>query len=325
MIIVYSTYESSRSGSERRSVTIRCLAPGHSTFAPRGYRPNTTVILTFEGVDYRRRDGAPLDLRQVKFRGQPPISYSNETQSVSYWLTVDGGQEYTISEADFEWPADQEVDYNSSQARGFFNGDLSWQNDTTTTNFHWLTWTDFHNLYAWVVGPTNVLYLGCSQQPQTNITLTGYASTGDAADGAPFTAGTYTWSVIAGGNLIQMTSSTNVATITPTAPSATYRDVQITMTFTTPRGLSYIVTNSLTVLTPGGIQVASQAPGDLPAGSGFTNACVYQVVNQLPDHAPLAVPGLLVHEDFPTPAPADYQRATKRSGDLLLLPLSSAC
>ncbi len=175
--IPYSSWDVSRQ-REGGCVTFR---------APRQYDTNTKVIFTFEGVDYRRRDGAPLDLRQVKFRGQPPISYSNETQSVSYWLTVDGGQEYTISEADFEWPADQEVDYNSSQARGFFNGDPSWQNDTTTTNFHWLTWTDFHNHVVPTVnitGPQD-LYVFCNQPTpsyQFKATVT------------PSTAGTFEWS-----------------------------------------------------------------------------------------------------------------------------------
>ena len=36
--------------------------------APRQYDPNTTVIFTFEGVDYARPEGVPLDLSQVKYQ-----------------------------------------------------------------------------------------------------------------------------------------------------------------------------------------------------------------------------------------------------------------
>ncbi len=114
--------------------------------APRQYGTNTTVIFTFEGVDYRRRDGVPLDLSQIQFRGQSPVAYSNETQTVSYLLTVDGGKEYTIIEGDFKWPADQQLhhvtqswdEWDPCYSTGSFAGD--W-----TEDMHWLMWTNFHD------------------------------------------------------------------------------------------------------------------------------------------------------------------------------------
>jgi hypothetical protein len=115
--------------------------------APRQYDTNTTVIFTFEGVDYRRRDGVPLDLSQISFRGQSPIAYSNEAQTVSYLITVDGGKEYTICEDDFTWPSDQQFyeEYWSDTypCDGSFGSDSFGGN--WTEDMHWLTWTNFHN------------------------------------------------------------------------------------------------------------------------------------------------------------------------------------
>jgi len=66
---------------------------------------NTAVLFTFEGMEYSRPNGTALDLSQVRFRGQDPLTYSNAVKRVSYLLTVDGGKEYTINQDDFQWPA----------------------------------------------------------------------------------------------------------------------------------------------------------------------------------------------------------------------------
>jgi hypothetical protein len=117
---------------------------------PRQYDTNTTVILTFEGVDYSRRPGTPLDLNQIKFRGQEPLAYSNEVKTVSFLLTMDGGRKYTVSQDNFEWPADQ----ITSQPNSYFfdprcqlrySDRASWQSITSTKEMHSLSWTNFHN------------------------------------------------------------------------------------------------------------------------------------------------------------------------------------
>jgi hypothetical protein len=116
--------------------------------APRHYDTNTTVILTFEGVDYAG-NGTPLDLSQVKFRGQDPIDYSNETQTVSYRLTVDGGKQYPLVQDDFKWPEFHEPGHASDS---YFDPvpcpyiKSIWHAGTWLTDQHWLQWTNFHNL-----------------------------------------------------------------------------------------------------------------------------------------------------------------------------------
>jgi hypothetical protein len=113
--------------------------------APRQYSTNTTVIFTFEGVDYGRADGAALDLSQIKFRGLSPVAYSNETQTVSYLITVDGGKEYTISQDDFDWPGAEQNYHYSDLYCGEWQGQC-WSSVTQTTEQrHWLSWTNFHN------------------------------------------------------------------------------------------------------------------------------------------------------------------------------------
>ena len=71
--------------------------------APVQYLPNTVVILTFEGVNYTQQTGMPLDLSQIQYLGQEPVS--NDASSVSYLITVNGGQTYTIDQDSFQWPS----------------------------------------------------------------------------------------------------------------------------------------------------------------------------------------------------------------------------
>ncbi len=76
---------------------------GHMTFvAPADYPPGTPVIFTFDGVDYARDTGVPLDLSHVTFLGQEPIAYSGS--SVSYLTTMSGGESYTLDCGSFGWP-----------------------------------------------------------------------------------------------------------------------------------------------------------------------------------------------------------------------------
>jgi hypothetical protein len=110
--------------------------------APRQYGTNTTVLFTFDGVESTGpRDSQtgeliePLDLSQVKFWGQPPVAWSNETQTVTYLVSVDGGREYTINQDSFEWPHLTSL----RQLSGPYGPVLS------TEDVHWLQVTNFHN------------------------------------------------------------------------------------------------------------------------------------------------------------------------------------
>ena len=103
--------------------------------APRQYDTNTTVLFTFEGVDYARPAGVALDLFQVKYQGQDPIAWSNQTKTVSYLVSVDGGRVYTISQDSFRWPS-----FVTNSVWGGY-GCSVYYSDT----LHHLSWTDFHN------------------------------------------------------------------------------------------------------------------------------------------------------------------------------------
>jgi hypothetical protein len=118
--------------------------------APRQYGTNTTVIFTFEGMDnlYMLEDTTPLDLAQVKFRGQSPIAWSNEIRTVSYLLTVDGGREYTLSQDDFEWPP------WTAPIIVTGGGDTPF---VVIARSHSLSWTNFHNV---LVSPRSIDFVG---------------------------------------------------------------------------------------------------------------------------------------------------------------------
>ncbi len=116
--------------------------------APRQYDTNTTVIFTFEGVDYKRLNGAPLDLSQVMFRGLAPFAYSNEIKTVSYMLTVDGGREYTLNQDDFAWSSSSQPGKDSEYSANtncYAYVRSTWLYGDWTEDMHWLSWTNFHN------------------------------------------------------------------------------------------------------------------------------------------------------------------------------------
>ena len=268
-----------------------------------------TVILHFDNMLYYLPpfpfDTWDSDPNQITFWGQPGLIYSTNdygwyvTTNIGFVVKIKTNTRYTITENDFTYPT-----ITATSVEQWPNAQST---STAQNSVHILYFAGIGNLSVSVDGPTNVLYL-CNQSQQTNVLLTARAKT---STGELYTVGTYTWSVIAGASLVQITSTNNVATITPKAPSINAGDVQITMTFTTPYNVTLTTTNSLTVLTPAGIQLVSWAPGDLSSGVGFTNACVYQIVNQLPDHGALRVKGINVHEDFPTPAPAPCSNFTR--------------
>ena len=175
--------------------------------APVQYDTNTTVILTFEGVNYTRPDGVTLDLSQVQYLGQSPVS--NDASSVSYLLTVNGGQTYTISQDSFQWPS---FTTNYAELSSF---DLFIHSET----FHSLSWTNFHNAYPQIIGPSNLVSTVDAAGLSATLTAQGYLSTS-----------TYQWS----------TTSQNVQFVGPTTgQSVTVAPIQGRWT---PAGAVEVVT-----------------------------------------------------------------------------------
>lgn len=168
--------------------------------APRQDDTNTTVILTFEGMEYGWPDGTPLDLSQIKFHGQTPVAYSNETGSVSYLLTVDGGKEYTLNQDDFQWPA---ASVPGHYASSFINDDpclfvKSFSRvGNYVTDMHWLQWTDFQ-----IHKPVRIKWNGADiTDTSTNSIVVGQKVSLQAVlDPSGIAASNFTWSV--GGSAI---------------------------------------------------------------------------------------------------------------------------
>jgi len=104
------------------------------------------VVFTFEGMQYGRPEGATQDLSQIQFifngKTNTPVAVSNEIQSVSYLISVDGAKEYTLTTNSFLWPTistnwvDVYVDPYDP-----FDDYTAW----CTNTYHTLTWTNFHN------------------------------------------------------------------------------------------------------------------------------------------------------------------------------------
>jgi len=109
---------------------------GELTFwAPLSCGEGATVLLTLEGVDYRRRPGAPLDLSKVKLWGQEPVSWSNEIGEVSYLVRLDAQNRYSFGPDAFEWPSDS---WTECEAGDDWQRVETWHADR-------LWFTGFHN------------------------------------------------------------------------------------------------------------------------------------------------------------------------------------
>jgi len=121
---------------------------GWVTFQAAAQSPtNATVVLTFEGVNYAVPNNMPMDLSQVQFRGQSPVS--NDSQSVTYLMTTSPGQQYTINPDDFTWPSFSPATnythtYNDTYDTCPILKSYAWAGNYLT-DLHWLSWTDFTN------------------------------------------------------------------------------------------------------------------------------------------------------------------------------------
>ncbi|MGO9243638.1 MAG: hypothetical protein ACLQDC_02570 [Verrucomicrobiia bacterium] len=207
--------------------------------APREYGPNTTVIFTFEGVTYRQRDGVVPDLSQIQFQGQSPVS--NDTSSVSYLMTVNGGQEYAINQDSFQWPSDQQPYTEFDSGGGYCPNTLA---GNWTEDMHFLSWTDFHNALPQILGPTN-LYVYCNSSPSSGVFYVTNA----------IPAVSVNWSAPSGSDKVQISSPTeNPTVISPTDAnhaSSKANDVTISAAVTFQNGQQTTLTQNITVRKPG--------------------------------------------------------------------------
>ncbi|MGD0061450.1 MAG: hypothetical protein ABSD58_18735, partial [Verrucomicrobiia bacterium] len=110
---------------------------------PAQYTNDTTVILTFEGVNYTHPQNVVQDLSQIKYLGQSPVS--NDASSVSYLITVNNSQTYTINQDSFQWPS-----FTTNSVERDYCCYYGYEPDSSTTVFitdtmHSLSWTNFHN------------------------------------------------------------------------------------------------------------------------------------------------------------------------------------
>ena len=274
--------------------------------APRQYGTNTTVIFTFEGVDYRRPGGISPDLSQVKFRGQDPIAYSNEAQSVSYLLTVDGGREYMLCPDDFEWPAfsdPETVNYTDTDTNCYALVRSSFLVGSYAEDMHWLSWTDFHNAKPGIVGPDN-LYVFCNPGGRDMSAIF-------TAGANPAVVSSVSWSIEEGSEKVHVVSTQGTAAIiepTDAAHASTTPDdvtirADVTFVNNQPKTLTKRVTvRKVWVIIPG--KPVLTPPETLPPGMPLEAYIPYTLIDRLcAPMPPSRLAGLPVTESFPNGTP----------------------
>jgi len=121
---------------ENNSITFR---------APQKYKPSARVIFTFEGMSYATGPGDTMNLSNVTFNLPGATVDPNfrfvSGNNVSYRVTLNGGQVYTINQDCFTWPP--ATTSTTSDIWGDTNSDWVAEADTTTANT--LSFTGFHN------------------------------------------------------------------------------------------------------------------------------------------------------------------------------------
>lgn len=124
--------------------------------APQRYKTpdgnGTAVIFTFEGMSYATGPGQEMNLTNVQYQGQSPISVTSN--SASYLITLIGGTNtYTIQEGDFQWPEATPSTVTNEVANGYLR--------TTTATARRLSFTGFHNQgpALTIIGPNKVISL----------------------------------------------------------------------------------------------------------------------------------------------------------------------
>jgi hypothetical protein len=111
--------------------------------APIYYGTNTPVIFTFEGVNYATTNA--LDLSQVTYDGNTPVTWSNEVGQVGYLLTVNGGNYYTNNRAKFSWPAGYTATSTTNTCQNCPPSYFGTASTYTVSDKEWLTFSGFHN------------------------------------------------------------------------------------------------------------------------------------------------------------------------------------
>jgi hypothetical protein len=111
--------------------------------APIYYGTNTPVIFTFEGVNYATTNA--LDLSQVTYDGNTPVTWSNEIGQVGYLLTVNGGNYYTNNRAKFSWPAGYTATSTTNTCQNCPPSYFGTASTYTISDKNWLSFTGYHN------------------------------------------------------------------------------------------------------------------------------------------------------------------------------------
>jgi hypothetical protein len=147
------------------------------------YDTNTPVLFTFQGMNYMRATGAPLDLSQVSWRGLSPATWSNDAQTVSYVVSLTRNQQYTLNQDSFDWP------YSSY---GTILSDGGGVPFSATFKAHWMQWTNFYGKY-----PVRIIWQNTDiTDTTTNSVIVGQqVSLQAVVDPSLPTTSNFTWSV----------------------------------------------------------------------------------------------------------------------------------
>ena len=231
--------------------------------APIYYDANTAVIFSFEGVDYARAPGVPLDLTRVKYEGNDPVVTNNVTGQVGYLITVNGGDFYTIDASSFDWPPG----YSVTSATNNCNNCPPYQGTAsiyTITDADWLSFGGFHNseIEVRIVGPKELWWFHTVVLPDFDKQGNYRAIVISKQTGQELPAqGTYEWHIsgprgpdalaILDNGLHQdftYTDDNNVSVVT-TDYSLDFDDVVLRLRYITPNDDLLVAAKTLTVRT----------------------------------------------------------------------------
>ena len=105
--------------------------------APLYYPAGSAVLFTFHGVDYGRPAGSPLDLSVVTFQGQSPVAWSEYYRTVSFLVSMSGGETFTLDADSPSGPG--------TYADGTKSTSICGSTIETRTNANWLSFDGFDN------------------------------------------------------------------------------------------------------------------------------------------------------------------------------------
>ncbi len=233
--------------------------------------PGTLVLFTFGGVDYGPRPpGVPRDMSQVSWKGLAPVAWNNgdgiNLGTVSYLLTVTGGDYLEINPLDFSWPAGGWSSSTNTPCGGV--------SETSVTD-GWLKFDGFYNERADVAvnieGPDKLI--STSAAAGLPITL--------IAHGSP-EGGAFQWSTSS--SKIKLVGSTSDPSVTVSPIKGQFSDPNGSETVTvvyTYHGKSATATHNIFVQKPSSLSETSKTP-KLKEGKIYLELW-YQILDQKGD------------------------------------------